>query len=296
MPRDDYLRVEDIARFAGVAASLGVERIRLTGGEPLLRKDVVDIVRSIKQIDGVRELSMTTNASLLDRFAKPLRDAGLDRLNISLDSLDGERFNEIVRSEQYAKVRRNIDLTVRLGFPVKINVVVLKGMPLSEILEFVHLAVDNDIDVRFLEFMPLCGSGWDAGSVYRIADVRNMVRENFDLIETPRTDQPSETFEVAGGKGRVGFIAPLSEPFCGACSRIRLTANGKIRPCLFSGNEYSIREHLQRGVPDSELATAIRQAVWQKVWGSVFADDPFRAGEAKAREQLASPLIRSIGG
>lgn len=295
MPRDDYLSVEQIARFARVAASLGVERFRLTGGEPLLRQDVVDIVRTIKQIDLVGEVSMTTNASLLDRFAQPLRDAGLDRINVSLDSLDAERFNTIVRTKQFDRVSRNIDLAVCLGFPVKINVVVLKGMPTSEILDYVHLAVDNDIEVRFLEFMPLCGSGWDAESVLPIADVRRAVRDRFDLIETPRGDRPSETFEVAGGKGRVGFIAPLSEPFCGACSRMRLTADGKIRPCLFSEEEYSIREHLEPGVPDSTLIAAIRQAVWRKVWGSEFAADPFRSGEAKPRV-LESPFIRSIGG
>ena len=294
LDRSQYLTTAEIARFVGAAARLGVERVRLTGGEPLLRRDVVDIVRAIKRVDGVGELSITTNASLLDRFVDPLRDAGLDRINISLDSLDPKRFADIVRSDRFHRVRANIDLAIRRGFPVKINVVILSGMPDAEIFEFVDLAVAHDVDVRFLEFMPLCGSGWQAEAVYPIADVRRLVAGYVRLEPTERGDRPSETFRIGGGRGRVGFIAPLSEPFCGSCSRMRLTATGGIRPCLFSSDEYPIRALLQTGVDAGELEGAIRAAVFQKVWGSEFADDPFRADAP--RTVLAGPNIRSIGG
>jgi len=294
--RPEYLSVAEIARFAEVAARLGVERIRLTGGEPLLRPEVIEITQALKQINGVRELSMTTNASLLGRFAKPLREAGLDRLNISLDSLDGERFGDITRSKMYKAVLDGIHTALDIGFPVKLNVVVISGMPDDEIIEFVSMAIDHDIDVRFLEFMPLCGSGWEADRVYAIGEVRNIVAARFTLTELDRADQPAQTFSIDHGRGRVGFIAPLSEPFCGQCSRMRLTADGKIRPCLFSNDEYSIGHLLKSGVSDNDLADAIRHAVLNKVWGSEFADKPFRTGETHQRDTQSSPFIRSIGG
>lgn len=295
LEKSNYLSVEKIARFVRVAAELGVTHCRVTGGEPLLRKDVVDIVRALKNIDALQEVSMTTNGSLLPALARPLRDAGLDRLNISLDSLDPDRFESITLVSQYARVREGIRAAMAAGFPVKINVVVVRGMPDDEILAFVDMAVREDIDVRFLEFMPLCGSGWQADLVVPIGEVRDTVMRQHALRELPRGDRPAQLFEVDGGRGRVGFIASLSEPFCGSCSRMRLTADGRIRPCLFSQYELSVAGVLESG-DDTALAEAIRYAVWNKPWGSEFSEQPFAAGESLERKTGATPLIRNIGG
>jgi cyclic pyranopterin phosphate synthase len=294
--KSSYLTTAEITRFVSIAASLGVERCRLTGGEPLLRKEVIEITRSLKRVAGIREVSMTTNGSLLTRLAGPLREAGLDRLNISLDSLDEGRFEDISRSSQYGRVRDGIETAVRLGFPVKLNVVVMRGIPDEEIMEFVRMAVAYDMDIRFLEFMPLCGAGWEADRVYPVDEVRELVRARFDLTELPRADRPAETFSIGGGRGRVGFIASLSEPFCDTCSRMRLTADGSIRPCLFSSDEYPVGHLLKSGASDGQLLEAVRDAVWRKVAGNEFAEDPFRAGESARRETQTGSYIRSIGG
>jgi cyclic pyranopterin phosphate synthase len=296
LPHADYLTTEAIVRFVRLAGELGVRKVRLTGGEPLLRKDVVEVVGAIKQVATVRDLSMTTNGSLLSRLAEPLKRAGLDRLNVSLDSLDAERFAEIARYPHVERVRDGIDAALRIGFPLKLNVVVMKGMPDDEILEFAAMAVRHDIDVRFLEFMPLCGSGWEADRVYPIAGVRDVIRSRFDLTELERGDRPAQRFAIAGGRGRVGFIASLSEPFCGDCTRMRLTADGKIRPCLFSNEEFPVGHLLRLGAPDDELIGAIRDAVWRKPWGSEFADKPFTGNEDRSMQTIAHPFIRNIGG
>jgi cyclic pyranopterin phosphate synthase len=290
-----YLSRDDIARFVSVTARMGVGRYRLTGGEPLLRRDVVDIVARLRDIDGVDELSMTTNGSLLGRLAAPLRRAGLDRLNISLDSLDPDRFESITLVSQYERVREGITTAIGEGFPVKINVVIMNGLPDSELLEFVQLAVDHDIDVRFLEFMPLCGTGWRPDLVYPIGKARDTIKQHLNLTPMIREDHPAETFLIEGGRGRVGFIASLSEPFCSSCSRMRLTADGRIRPCLFSSYEVPVADALRAG-DDASLERVIRSAVWNKPKGSEFDSDPFAENEDVVRQTGGAPLIRSLGG
>jgi len=293
---DRYLSQDAIVRFVRIAAGMGVRRVKLTGGEPTVRKDILEIVRKIKAVEGIDDLSLTTNGSRLAEMAGPLRGAGLSRVNISLDSLDRSRFTAITRSDQYASVWAGIHEALRVGFPVKLNVVVLRGMERDEIVEFARLAVEHDIDVRFLEFMPLCGAGWQAGHVLPIAEVRDIVGRHFELTEMRRGDRPAQTFALAGGRGRVGFIASLSEPFCADCSRMRLSADGKIRPCLFSNYEFDIAPALGNGASDADVAEKIRRAVWDKPWGSSFADDPFREGEDKDRKSTEAPFIHNIGG
>lgn len=294
--KNRFLTIDEIERFVRIVGQLGVSRFRLTGGEPLLRADVVDIVSALRSVGTVRELSMTSNASLLGKLARPLRKAGLDRINVSLDSLDPARFNEVTRTSQYERVRDGIETAIEEGFPVKLNVVVMKGMPDSEIIEFVELASRRSLEVRFLEFMPLCGSGWQGDRVYPIADVRDVVRQRFELKELPRSYEPAQTFAINGNGGRVGFIAPLSEPFCAACSRIRISAEGALKPCLFSNYEVQLGHLLKAGESDETLIKAIRHGVWNKPWGSEFASKPFREGEVAIRRSIASPNIRSIGG
>lgn len=290
-----YLTLDQVARVVRLTGQLGVTRYRLTGGEPLLRPDIVGIVGRLKTIDTVSELSITTNGSLLPRLAAPLRSAGLSRLNISLDSLDPDRFNAVTRHRLYERVRAGIQAALDVGFPVKINVVVMKGMTVEEIVGFVNLAVDRALEVRFLEFMPLCGSGWETERVFPIGQVRAMVRERFALSAVPRDGHPAEVFTVKGTGARVGFIAPLSEPFCEDCSRIRITADGRIRPCLFSDTEHDLAPLLGWGASDEDLVAAIRSAVWAKPAGSQFKETPF-AEDVEAEWSTQGPMIRGIGG
>jgi cyclic pyranopterin phosphate synthase len=295
MPKSSYLSPDEIARVVRLTGSMGVTRYRLTGGEPLLRPDILSIVEKLRAIDTVEELSMTTNGSLLRKLAAPLRQAGLDRFNISLDSLDPERFRAVTRNAHFDRVRDGIEAAIDEGFPVKINVVVMAGMSEREVVEFVEFAVRRELEVRFLEFMPLCGSGWEAEQVLPIEKVRSMVQEHFALDELPRVDEPAQTFVVEGTAARVGFIAPLSEPFCENCSRIRISADGHVRPCLFSDTEFDLGQMVRGRATDKELAASIRDAVWNKPAGSQFRDRPFR--EAIAGDwATAGPLIRNIGG
>jgi len=223
-----------------------------------------------------------------------LRDAGLGRINISLDSLDPQRFSEISLHAKYEDVRAGIAAALDAGFPVKINVVVMAGIPDEEIYAFVDLAVSGSLDVRFLEFMPLCGTGWRPELVYPIGDVRELVASRFELQELPRGDRPAQSFRVAGGPGHVGFIAPLSEPFCENCSRIRISADGKLRPCLFSNYEVDLTEAVRNGT-DDDLALALRRAVWGKPRGSQFNETSFEQGVLETTPETA-PQIRGIGG
>jgi cyclic pyranopterin phosphate synthase len=296
MQKARFLTLEQIVRFVRVVGSVGVTRFRLTGGEPLLRPDIIDVVQTLKRVDTVRELSITTNGSRLVDLAVPLRKAGLDRLNVSLDSVDPGRFQSVTLSPQYDRVRDGIEASLEVGFPVKLNMVVLKGLPEREIVEFVRLAVDRDMEVRFLEFMPLCGEGWEAELVYPIAGVRDVVRRQFELEPRPRGDRTAETFTIAGGRGRVGFIASLSEPFCDTCSRMRLTADGNVRPCLFSDYEVPVGRLLANGATDEAVLEAVRTAVANKPRGNQFVDEPFSEDGTGERRIAGGPFIRTVGG
>lgn len=295
MPRAHYLTRDQIVRFVDACARIGVKHYRLTGGEPLLRSDIVDIVRDLGGVSGVEDLSVTTNASKLAPLAGQLRDAGLDRVNISLDSLDAKRFEKVTRSARYQSVIDGIDAAVTAGFPVKINVVVLAGMEADEILMFADLAVRRSLEVRFLEFMPLCGEGWQPDMVLKISEVRDIVAERYEMTELFRGDKPAQTFTIDGTGARIGFIAPLSEPFCENCSRIRISADGKVRPCLFSNYEVDLAPALSADTSDEELERAIRSAVWGKPAGSQFSDTPFVTASTHV-ETKPAPLIRAIGG
>ena len=297
LPWSQYLTSEEIIRFVRIIGRLGVTRIRLTGGEPLLREDIVEIVSSLKMIDTVHDLSITTNGSQLGHLARSLKEAGLDRINISLDSLNPERFKKVTLSDTFHEVRDATFLALRLGFPVKLNMVALRGLTPEEIVDFVRLACFYPLEVRFLEFMPLCGTGWKPDLVYPIEEVRQIVGEHFDLQEiNPRGDQVAQTFEIRGGKGKVGFIASVTEPFCNQCSRIRLSSDGKIHPCLFSDRQVSVKELLREKAPDEKIMETIRFAVTIKPKGNQFSDHPFQFDQENNFEFQPVPMIRSIGG
>ena len=294
-PPSHYLTKEELQRFVRIIGRLGVHQVRLTGGEPLLRRDIVDIVRSLKAVETVQDLSITTNASRLAPLIQPLKEAGLDRVNISLDSLDPKRFKSITLSDAYEDVYKAVFLTLKAGFPVKLNIVILKGLTREEITRFVDLAYQYPLEVRFLEFMPLCGSAWEPDLVLPIRDVRMIVGEHYNLKEIPRGSDVAHSYELVGGQGRVGFIASLTESFCNTCSRFRLSADGNIFPCLFSDVQVSVKQLLRENAPDEEILQAIRLAAQIKPKGNGYQDTPF---DEKAPQAAAvnNPLIKTIGG
>ncbi|MBI1870308.1 MAG: GTP 3',8-cyclase MoaA [Chlamydiae bacterium] len=298
LPAHDILTGTQIVRLVQIMSRLGIERVRLTGGEPLLREDILDIVRGIKEIGRIKDLSLTTNGSRLSTFVKPLKQAGLDRINISLDSLEAVSFRKVTRTHDDEAVLRSIMGALEEAFPLKLNMVVLKGVNDHEILNFVSLAFDYPLEIRFLEFMPLCGSNWQKNLFMPMAQVRSLVKEKYDLAEDfQRGDNVAQTFHIRNGKGKLGFIASLTEPFCDRCSRLRLTSDGKIRPCLFSHEEVSLKELLKENRPDEEIIAAVLHAVKIKPRGNpLFYDQPFqdRDGVPLALDEM--PYIRSIGG
>ena len=272
-PREEILTFEEIERFVRIAVTMGVRKLRLTGGEPLLRKGLPDLIRRLIAIDGIQDLALTTNAVLLADQAQGLYDAGLRRLNIHLDTLDRERFKQITRRDDFGRVMNGIETALRIGFPViKINAVAVKNLVEADIVPLARFGREYGIEIRYIEFMPLDAQGiWDHGKVLLTDDMIAMLtREIGPLREIPDRDPraPATEYEFADGQGRVGFIASVSKPFCLNCNRIRLTADGKFRYCLFAIEETDMRVLLRTGAPstqtDQEIANAIRQSVKDK--------------------------------
>lgn len=267
-PREDLLSFEEIERVVSVAATLGVYQVRLTGGEPLVRKDLAVLVQKVASIRGVTDLALTTNAVLLEEQAEALREAGLRRINISLDALDPEVFEQLTRRDQYDRVIAGIEAARRVGFdPIKINVVSLRGVTESQVVPFGQFARDTGLEVRFIEYMPLdASSEWERGKVLFAADIRRSLEEGFGPlvpIETP-TGSPATEYEFADGVGRIGFIPTVSQPFCDACDRFRVTADGKLRSCLFSLDEVDLRDALRSDADDNAIAEIMLQAITAK--------------------------------
>jgi cyclic pyranopterin phosphate synthase len=297
LPDRESLTRAEIARLVVLAGRVGVSKIRLTGGEPLLRRDLLEIIADLRKIETVEDLSITTNGSLLAPLVPRLQAAGLDRLNISLDSLDPERFAEVTLSHVYHRVLEATHLALNAGFPVKLNCLLLKGLSEDEVLQFAALARRYPLDVRFLEFMPLCGANWNTANFVPINWARTLIAGHFDLAaEEERQDRPAQTFRLKDGRGKIGFIGSISEPFCNACSRIRLTADGKIRPCLFSNAEVSLKDLLRCDAGDEEILSQLRLAVALKPKGNQFVDEPYDGTTPAPRLQTSAPLIHNLGG
>ncbi len=267
--RAEILTYEEIERFVRVAAGLGVTKLRITGGEPLVRRGLPELVRLLAAIPGIDDLSLTTNAVLLADQAQALHEAGLRRINIHLDTLDRERFIRITRRDELGRVLAGIDACRRLGFhPIKLNAVAVKGLTEPDIVPLARFGRENGIEVRFIEFMPLDAQGiWDRGKVLVAGEiVETLSREIAPLIEIPDADPraPATEYRYADGIGRVGFIASVSRPFCLNCNRIRLTADGHLRYCLFAIDETDVRPLLRGGASDDEIAHAICASVEAK--------------------------------
>jgi GTP 3',8-cyclase len=268
-PRDQILSFEEIERFVRVAVTLGVRKLRITGGEPLVRKDIATLIAKLSRIDGIEDLALTTNAVLLGKMARELYDAGLRRLNIHLDTLDRDRFKNITRRDDLDKVLEAVEIVREMGFgPIKINAVAVKNLLEPDIVPLARYGRERDIEVRYIEFMPLDAQGiWDRGRVLLADDIIAMLeREIGALEEIPDRDPraPATEYRFADGIGRVGFIASVSRPFCLNCNRIRLTADGKFRYCLFAIDETDVRALLRGGASDDEIREAIRASVHAK--------------------------------
>ena len=268
VPRTHLLSFEEIERVVRLFVGLGIQKLRLTGGEPLLRQDTDHVVARLAAIPGVADLAMTTNGFLFQAKARALREAGLRRVSFSLDSLDAANFKKITGRDGLAEVLNSITLAQQLGFhPVKVNAVVIRGLNDHEIEALADFAHERSLSFRFIEFMPLDSArAWLKEMVVPGREVLARLKGRFDLRPVASND-PSETarrWAFPDGRGELGIIAPVSEPFCGHCNRIRLTADGKIRTCLFSVSEHDLRSPLRGGVTDAELEDWLKAVVLQK--------------------------------
>jgi GTP 3',8-cyclase len=268
LPKPEVLTFEEIGRLVRLMAEMGVREVRLTGGEPLVRRDLPELVEMLAGISGIDDLSLTTNGVLLDRLAAPLVAAGLRRVNVSLDSLSHTRFAEITRRDALDRVLRGLEEAERHPElrPIKINSVAIRGFSETEVPALAELARRKPYVVRFLEFMPLdADERWDADKVLSGAEIRTIVEQQWPLVEVAAgPSSTSRRFRFADGAGEIGFVSPVTEPFCSSCDRIRLTADGRLRTCLFSRREWGLREPLRAGVEDRELRELIREAVAHK--------------------------------
>jgi len=268
LERAEILTFEEIVRLVAVFASLGVRDVRLTGGEPLVRRDFPTLARMLAQIEDLRELSVTTNGFLLERDAERLVSAGINRFNVSVDSLQRDRFYELTRRDALDQVLRGLSVLAAFpeAHPIKVNAVAIRGFTEQEVLPFAELARRTPYEIRFIEFMPLdADRAWTPAQVLTGAEIRAAIAAVHPLEPLPRA--PSATAQVyrfADGEGKIGFINPVSEPFCADCNRVRLTADGRLRTCLFSLNETDLRGPMREGVDDAELVRIIRAAVWRK--------------------------------
>ena len=268
LDRSELLSFEEIERLVGLLARLGITDVRLTGGEPLARREFPKLVSMLRRIDGIRDLSVTTNGYLLERDAAALVEAGIDRINVSIDSLARDRFHEITRRDALPQVLRGLEAIAAFERvrPIKVNAVAMRDFTEDEVFGFCELARSTDYQVRFIEFMPLDGDrAWSADQVLTGDEVRARIETRHALEPLPREPHATaRVYRFRDGDGEIGFINPVSEPFCADCNRIRLTADGELRTCLFSIRETDLRQPLRAGADDAELERIVRDAVWRK--------------------------------
>lgn len=277
MDHEAVLRYEEIVRIVRVAVSMGLRHIRLTGGEPLVRRDIVELVAQLAAIPGLDDLSMTTNGMLLERYAQPLADAGLHRINLSLDTLKPERFHAITRLGSLEQVLRGREAALEAGLrPVKVNTVVVRGMNDDEIVALAQLTLQPDWHLRFIEVMPLGrGTHWSEDGVVPAAEIRARVEAALGPLTPVRNETgvgPARYYQLPGAQGTLGFISPVSEHFCQACNRLRLTSDGRLLPCLMSDRAIDLRAPLRAGADDAALQTVFQQAIMAKPRGHTLAD------------------------
>ena len=281
LKKSQILSYEELERIAHVAVSIGIEQIRLTGGEPLVRRDVPDFVRQLRKIEGLDSLSLTTNGILLKQQAKALAEAGLTRINVSLDSLVREKFAKLTRRDQFDRVLEGLEEVEKYPsiHPIKINAVAIRDFSEDEVLAFVQFARKKGYVMRWIEFMPLDADQlWRKEDILTGGEIKAIIEAAYGPL-VPISGDPSETarrYTFSDGIGEVGFINPVSEPFCSTCDRIRLTADGQLRTCLFATEETDLRAVLRSGGDDEAIAHTIRQAVWHKELKHYIGDKRFK--------------------
>ncbi|KAK3745544.1 hypothetical protein QZH41_012465, partial [Actinostola sp. cb2023] len=290
-PNDELLSSEEIITIANLFVKEGVTKIRLTGGEPLVRKDIVQLCEELGKIKGIETLAMTTNAITLNRKLPALKKAGVNLINISLDTLAAQKFEFITRRKGWHKVMEAIDHALELGYnPLKINCVVMKGLNEDEVCDFVALTENKAVDVRFIEYMPFDGNKWNFKKFVSYKEMLDSIRTRWPNIERLKDDpnDTSKAYQVPGFRGQIGFITSMSEHFCGSCNRLRLTADGNLKVCLFGNSEVSLRDAMRSGKSTDDLLQIIGAAVGRK--------KKQHAGMFNIAKQKNRPMILIGGG
>lgn len=279
MDRDKLLTFEEITRVASIVSRMGINRLRLTGGEPLMRKDLSVLIKMLAQVEGIDDIAMTTNAFFLKEHAQNLKDAGLKRLNVSLDALDPEKFKHVNRRDCLQQVLDGLQEAARVGFKsIKINAVAMRNFSETEIISLIEMGRSDGFEVRFIEFMPLdSDQAWERDKVLFGHEIVDFIREKYELIPIDNSLEigPASEYKFADGKGKIGIITAVSNPFCDHCNRIRMTADGKLRTCLFSANETDLKELIRSGASDETIVETIEQAVLIKEPGHKINLDSF---------------------
>jgi GTP 3',8-cyclase len=264
LPHEGIMRYEEMLRVIRICSEMGVDKVRLTGGEPLIRKGLLGFIENIKEIKGINDLSLTTNGVLLYEAAQNLKSAGITRLNISLDTLDKEKYLYITKVDAFDSVMKGIEKAIELGFIVKINVVAISGFNDDEINDFALHTIDKDIEIRFIELMPMgCAARFGNGSVFKADELKDIIESEYGIL-VPATGGlgPARVYKIKGAKGKIGFIDPMTEhSFCRRCNRIRLTANGQLKLCLFSEDSIDLLNIMRKGISDKELSSLIMESV-----------------------------------
>jgi cyclic pyranopterin phosphate synthase len=280
MPKPEMLTDDELLRVVGIFVAQGVTQVRLTGGEPLLRRSLVDLVAGIASLQPRPRIAMTTNGVGLERVAGRLAEAGLDRVNVSLDTVDAETFTRLTRRDRLDEVEAGLRAAAEAGLtPVKVNAVAMRGVNDESVGDVLRWCLDRGYELRFIEQMPLDAQHeWDRGDMVTADEIQRRLSEEFTLTPLPdaeRGSAPAERFLVDGGPATVGIIASVTRPFCGACDRTRLTADGQVRNCLFSGAETDLRGPLRAGATDAEIADLIRGEMWRKRRGHGIGEPDF---------------------
>lgn len=269
--RREVLTFDEIERLSGIFVRLGVKKIRITGGEPLVRRDIENLCKRLSSLPGLETLALTTNGVLLEEKALALREAGITQVNISLDTLHPERFENITLRNQFNATIRGIETALQVGFPlVKINTVVMKGFNEDELLDFVEFAKALSLNIRFIEYMPFLGNGWSEVRLMPYVEMKTIIEAKHSLVPLKQKETvpgPAKDFRIQGCNASIGFITTMSDHFCGDCNRLRLTADGKLRNCLFSPERFDLKRLLRSGAPDEILEDTIRMGIilkWEK--------------------------------
>ncbi|MCG8529525.1 MAG: GTP 3',8-cyclase MoaA [Desulfovibrionales bacterium] len=294
IPHSNIITYEEIARLVNISVGMGISKVRLTGGEPFARRNCMRLIEMLLTEHPQLDVRLTTNATLIQGKAKQLAELGVKYINISLDTFDRKKFQQITGRDFLRNVTRAIDECMEHGLHVKINTVALKGINDDELPVFVNFARNNPVDVRFIEFMPMGNSSaWSEENFWSAEDIMKQARELADLTKLERHERhsgPAKLFQVAGGKGRLGFITPMSNHFCSTCNRLRITASGGLRTCLFSDSEVNLRDMLRNEcITDTDIANVIREANTNKPLGVELLN-------AKKQTEVAHKRMNAIGG